>query len=127
VRQWASRREEFVKRAAFALIWSLSVHDKAASDATFLACLPLVEAGARDERNFVRKAVDMALRAVGKRNGKLNAAALELAGRLAASDSSEAQWVGRSALRELEGAAVRRRVARASRAVAGERGRRGAR
>lgn len=59
--QWTRRKSEFAKRAGYAMIWSLSVHDKAAPDEAFLACLPLIEEGARDERNFVKKAVDMSL------------------------------------------------------------------
>lgn len=65
---WAGARAEFKKRAAFALLWGLTVHDKTAKDAQFLACLTLIERGAEDERDYVKKAVDMALRALGKRN-----------------------------------------------------------
>jgi 3-methyladenine DNA glycosylase AlkD len=103
VAPWAALEPEFGKRAAFALLWSLTVHDKRAPDAAFLACLPLVEVAAVDERNFVKKGVDMALRAVGKRNAVLRAAALEVAERLSASPEPAARWIGRSALRELRG------------------------
>src|SRR5262245_55813242 len=72
VPQWAKRRREFEKRAAFAMLAALAVHDKRADDARFLATLPLVEAAAADERNFVRKAVNWALRQIGKRNRALN-------------------------------------------------------
>jgi 3-methyladenine DNA glycosylase AlkD len=101
VRAWAGARPEFKKRAAFALLWSLSVHDKQAADGLFLGCLPLVEAGAVDERDYVKKGVDMALRALGKRNPALRRAAVELARRLCESNRGAQAWVGRSTLREL--------------------------
>ena len=112
VEQWAGRREEFIKRTAFALLWSLSVHDKAATDKQFLRGLALIEQAAADDRNFVMKAVNMALRAIGKRNAALNAAAAKTATRLAASTDASAKWVGKHALREITSAAVKRRVAR---------------
>jgi 3-methyladenine DNA glycosylase AlkD len=112
VEHWAGRREEFIKRTAFALLWSLSVHDKEASDRQFIRGLELIELAATDDRNFVMKAVNMALRAIGKRNPALNAAAAKTATRLAASSDASARWVGRHALRELTSAAVKRRVAR---------------
>lgn len=98
---WATARAEFKKRAAFALLWGLTVHDKHADDARFLACLPLIQRAAEDERSYVKKAVDMALRALGKRNPVLRAAALELAKRMIESDRGAAAWIGRSAVREL--------------------------
>ena len=73
VEQWSSRRDEFVKRAAFALLWGLTVHDKGADDARFVQGLCLVERAADDDRHFVKKAVNMALRAIGKRNPALHA------------------------------------------------------
>jgi 3-methyladenine DNA glycosylase AlkD len=112
VEQWAGRREEFIKRTAFALLWSLSVHDKEATDRQFIRGLELIELAATDDRHFVMKAVNMALRAIGKRNPALNAAAAKTATRLAASSDASARWVGRHALRELTSAAVKRRVAR---------------
>ena len=110
VARWCNRNDEFVKRAGFALLASLSVHDKAASDARFLACLPLIERGADDDRNFVKKGVNWALRTIGKRNLALNQAAVGTARRLAAAESAAARWVGKDALRELTGAAVMRRL-----------------
>jgi 3-methyladenine DNA glycosylase AlkD len=101
VAQWAGRREEFIKRAAFALLWGLTVHDKAAGDGPFIEGLALVERAAADDRNFVKKAVNMALRATGKRNAGLCAAALVTAKRLAESGDPSARWVGRDAMREL--------------------------
>ena len=112
VEQWAGRREEFIKRTAFALLWSLSVHDKEATDKQFIRGLALIEQAATDDRNFVMKAVNMALRAIGKRNPVLNAAAAKTATRLAASTDASARWVGKHALREITSAAVKRRVAR---------------
>lgn len=99
--KWASSKQEFVKRTAFALIWSLSVHDKKASDEQFLAVLPLIESAATDDRNFVKKSVSMALRATGKRNAALRKAALDLARRLVKSPDSTAAWIGKEAVREL--------------------------
>jgi 3-methyladenine DNA glycosylase AlkD len=115
VKRWSHRRDEFGKRAAFALLWGLSVHDKRADDRAFLEGLDLIERAATDERHFVKKAVNMALRAVGKRNPELNAAALAVAARLAVSPDSTARWVGKDALRELSGPSVRRRLARVRR------------
>ena len=111
VEQWSKKSDEFGKRAAFALLWSLSVHDKVSDDAPFITALPLVERAATDERNFVKKAVNMALRAVGKRSPKLNKAAAEVAKRLAASSDRTARWVGKDALRELTRPSVTRRLA----------------
>lgn len=109
---WSERPEEFVKRAGFVLMATLAVHDKKAGDAVFLAFLPLIRKESTDERNFVKKAVNWALRQIGKRNRMLNRAAIALAGELAASESRSARWIGRDALRELERDAVRSRLNR---------------
>ena len=101
VEAWSKRRDEFQKRAAFALLWALTVHDKASGDAPFEKALRLVEKGATDERHFVKKGVNMALRAIGKRSRKLNAAAVAVAKRLAESPDAAPRWVGKDALREL--------------------------
>jgi 3-methyladenine DNA glycosylase AlkD len=98
---WSRRRGEFQRRAAFALLWSLSTHDKAAGDSAFVEGLRLIEQAATDERHFVKKAVNMALRATGKRNAKLREASVGVARRLAASADPTARWVGKDALREL--------------------------
>ena len=108
---WSRRRDEFAKRAAFALLASLSVHDKEAADSSFRHGLQLIEAAAGDERNFVKKAVNWALRSIGKRNSALNKAAVQLARRLAGSQQPAARWVGKDALRELESPAVAGRLA----------------
>jgi 3-methyladenine DNA glycosylase AlkD len=106
VEQWAKRRNEFEKRAAFALLASLGVHDKKASDDSFAQCLPLIEQAATDERNFVKKGVSWALRVVGRRSVALNKASVKLSEKLSASDVSASRWIGRDALKELTGAAV---------------------
>ncbi len=110
VSQWADRNEEFVKRAAFALLWGLSVHDKQAKDRPFLEGLRLVERAATDDRHYVKKAVNMSLRAIGKRNPGLNSAAVEVARRLADSPQASPRWVGKDAMKELTGASVKRRL-----------------
>jgi 3-methyladenine DNA glycosylase AlkD len=115
VREWASAKPEFVRRAGFALIASLVAHDKAASDEAFVEVLPLIERGAHDERNFVKKGVNWALRSLGKRNAALNAASVAVAKRLAESDEPAARWVGKDALRELTSPALRKRLARRGR------------
>jgi 3-methyladenine DNA glycosylase AlkD len=112
VSAWAGRRAEFEKRAAFALLWGLTVHDKHADDRLFLEGLALIRGAAEDERHFVKKAVNMALRATGKRNAILNRAAVDVATDLAASRSAAAAWVGKDAIRELESASVQRRLPR---------------
>ncbi len=100
-RQWAKSPREFVKRAGFALMASLAGHDKDASDAQFIALLPLIERGATDERNFVKKGVSWALRSLGRRGPKVRAAAADVAKRLAQSDNPAARWVGKDGLRDL--------------------------
>jgi 3-methyladenine DNA glycosylase AlkD len=110
VEQWSNKRQEFVKRAAFALLASLAVHHKQAADAEFVERLVLIERAATDERNFVKKGVNWALRTVGRRNAALNAAAVTVARRLADSPEAAARWVGKDALRELTSPAVVRRL-----------------
>ena len=101
VHQWAGREEEFVKRTAFALLWSLAAHDADAADAQFLHGLELIERESTDGRPLVGKAIAMALRAVGKRRRSLRPVTLELAQRLAASSDPAARRIGRPAAREL--------------------------
>lgn len=110
VRQWSRKRDEFGKRAAFALLACLALHDKSAADERFLDGLVLIEIGATDERNFVKKGVSWALRLIGRRNLDLNAAAVTVARRLAESPDSAARWVGKGALRELTSPAVIQRL-----------------
>ncbi len=101
VHLWSTRQDEFVRRAAFALLATLAVHDKAAGDAPFLEALALVEAAADDGRNFVKKAVNWALRNVGKRNPTLRTAAIACAQRIRQQGSPSARWIAADALREL--------------------------
>lgn len=98
VDRWAEDDAEFVRRTAFALLASLALHDKKSGDEPFLERLPLIEAAAGDGRNFVKKGVSWALRAIGGRKSPtLRAAARELADRLAASSDKATKWVGRDA------------------------------
>lgn len=99
---WAKRPEEFVKRAGYVLMAALAVHDKKADDAAFRRFFPLIKAGATDERNFVKKAVNWALRQIGKRNQELNRSALALAAEIQKIDSRAARWVAADAIRELK-------------------------
>lgn len=110
IRDWAVRDEEFVKRAAFALIACLAWHDKRAADEQFISALPVIKAGSTDNRNFVRKAVNWALRNIGKRNANLHRAALETAREIRQMDSKAARWIASDAIRELESEAVQARL-----------------
>ena len=107
---WARSRHEFVRRAAFALIAGLAVHDREAADAQFIAVLPLIRQAADDDRNFVKKAVNWALRQVGKRNLALNRAAVALGEDLRKMDARAARWIAADALRELRSDAVQQRL-----------------
>jgi len=107
---WSERKEEFVKRAAFALMACLAWHDKKAADGSFIALFPILKRGATDERNFVKKAVNWALRNIGKRNVKLNKAAIKLAQEIQKIDSKAARWIASDAIRELGSEAVRKRL-----------------
>jgi 3-methyladenine DNA glycosylase AlkD len=109
---WSDRKEEFVKRTAFSLIACLAWHDKKASDEKFIELLPVIVREATDERNFVKKAVNWALRNIGKRNLSLNQAALEAAKEINRLDSKTARWIAADAIRELESDAVQRRLKR---------------
>ncbi len=100
--KWAGRREEFVRRGAFALLASVALHNKAVTDEELARALPLLEEGAKDGRNFVKKAVSWALRAIGGRRKALRAEVVEMAERLAASTEAAARWVGRDVLRGLK-------------------------
>lgn len=110
IREWVQREEEFVKRAGFVLITAMTVHHKKAPDAIFLDFLPLIEEGAGDERNFVKKAVNWALRQIGKRNMRLHEAAIATGERLLEQDSKSARWIARDALRELENEKIISRI-----------------
>jgi 3-methyladenine DNA glycosylase AlkD len=108
--EWSANGEEFVKRAGFVLMASLAIHDKKASDSKFKRFLSSIERGAADDRNFARKAVNWALRQIGKRNARLRQKAIETALELQQAESKSARWIGSDALRELTSDAVRDRV-----------------
>ncbi len=107
---WSDRREEYVKRAAFALIACLAWHDKNAEDNRFVDLFSVIKLGATDERNYVKKAVNWALRNIGKRNVELNRMAIELAKELLDTDSKSARWIAKDAIRELESEPVQKRL-----------------
>jgi 3-methyladenine DNA glycosylase AlkD len=113
IHDWSKRDEEFVKRAGYALIACLAWHDKQAADERFVQLMPVIVQGATDDRNFVKKAVSWALRNVGKRNRHLNVVAIETAQEIQQIDAKPARWIARDALRELQGEAVQRRLAKA--------------
>ena len=98
---WAQRKDEFVRRAAFALLATLAVHDKQAPDQDFITALALVEDSSGDDRNFVKKAVNWALRNIGKRNTALRSAAIESALRIQQQGGRSGRWIAADALREL--------------------------
>ena len=109
-RAWAKRGPEIQRRAGFALMAALAVHDKGAQDRQFLRFLPLLEAAATDERNLIKKAVNWSIRQVGKRNGRLNREAVHAAHRIAKLPSPSARWIASDALRELESPQVKARL-----------------
>lgn len=102
VKEWSQRKEEFVKRAAFALMAGLAFHDKKASNANFQRFFPIIKAAATDSRNYVKKAVNWALRQIGKRNAFLHREAMRTANQIAKIDSSSARWIATDAIRELK-------------------------
>lgn len=108
--EWSGREEEYVKRAGYTMMATLAVHDKKAKDDVFLRFLPLIERGSTDDRNFVRKAVNWALRQIGKRNKLLNGAAIRTADSISKLDSRAAKWVASDALKELRSPMVQRRL-----------------
>jgi 3-methyladenine DNA glycosylase AlkD len=121
--EWADRREEFVRRGGFALMAGLAVHDRAAANRDFKRLLPLIRRHASDDRNFVKKAVNWALRNIGKRNRALNAAAIACAEKIREEatrrrgsaqggdpDARAARWVATNALRELRSEKVQARL-----------------
>jgi 3-methyladenine DNA glycosylase AlkD len=108
--EWSRRREEFVKRAGFVLMACLAVHDKGADDIQFRQFFPIIRSEASDERNFVKKAVNWALRQIGKRNRSMNAEAIRVATGLKQTDSKSARWIACDALRELKSDKIRKRL-----------------
>ncbi|MBN1223973.1 MAG: DNA alkylation repair protein [Candidatus Aminicenantes bacterium] len=114
---WSEREEEFVKRAAFALIACLAVHDKSAADEHFIDLFPVIKRESKDERNFVKKAVNWALRHIGKRNSNLNRAAIKLATKIYRIDSKAARWIASDAIRELKSDSVQNRLKRKNKSI----------
>jgi 3-methyladenine DNA glycosylase AlkD len=118
--QWSSRKETFIKRAGFALMAWLAVHDKSGSDDKFLKFLPIIKKEALDERNYIKKAVNWALRQIGKRNPSLNKKAIEIAKQILRQrrirlrrkklDSRSARWIASDAIRELTSKAIQKRL-----------------
>jgi len=108
--QWSKRREEFVKRAGFVLMATLAVHDKKATDKDFLKFFPIIKRESNDNRNFVKKAVNWALRQIGKRNLNLNRKAIQTAKEIQKMDSKSARWIAADAIRELKSEAVQKRL-----------------
>ena len=108
--EWSKRKEEFVKRAGFVLMATLSVHDKKAADKKFERFFPFIKKEAIDERNFVKKAVNWALRQIGKRNLALNKKTIAVAKEIQKIDSKSAKWITNDAIRELTSEAVQKRL-----------------
>ena len=108
--QWAQREKEFVKRAGCVMMAVLAVHDKKAHDKAFTQFFPLILRGAEDERNFVKKAVNWALRQIGKRNLALNKKTISTANKIQRINSKSARWIASDALRELTSEAVKKRL-----------------
>jgi len=108
--EWSKRKQEYVKRTAFALIACLAVHDKKAKDSVFIKFFPIIKRESTDERNFVKKAVNWSLRQIGKRNIRLNKKAIKLAKEIKKIDSKSAKWIAADAIRELESEQVQKRL-----------------
>jgi 3-methyladenine DNA glycosylase AlkD len=110
--EWSGREEEFVRRAAFALMAYLAVHDKKADDAKFEPFFPLIIGASTDERNFVKKAVNWALRQIGKRSRYLHERAIEVAREISKIESKAARWIAADALKELESDKIQKSIRR---------------
>jgi len=110
--EWSKRREAFVKRAGFVLMATLAVHDKETDNQKFLRFLPVIKREATDERNFVKKAVNWALRQIGKRNSALNKIAIQTAKQIEKMDSKSARWIASDAIRELTHRAIQKKFQR---------------
>ena len=108
--EWSERKQEFVKRTGFVLMATLSVHDKESLDKKFEQFFPIIKKHSTDERNFVKKAVNWALRQIGKRNLKLNKKAIKIAKEIQKIDNKAARWIANDAIRELTSKEVQRRL-----------------
>lgn len=109
-KEYSQKEKEFVKRTGFALMASLALHDKKANDSQFNEFFPFILKASTDERNFIKKAVNWALRQIGKRNLKLNKQAIEIVKKIQKIDSKTAKWIANDALRELSCEAVQKRL-----------------
>ena len=114
VRPWVRQKGEFQKRAGFVMMACLAAHDKTAPDSAFMKFLPIIESGASDDRNFVKKGVSWALRHIGHRNERLHAAAVKTATKLSKSADSTERWIGRDALKDITRPAVIAKVRKKS-------------
>jgi 3-methyladenine DNA glycosylase AlkD len=110
--EWSTREAEFVRRAGYVMMACLAVHDKQATDDRFETFFPLIIAGATDERNFVKKAINWAFRQKGKRNANLNGQAIEISRQILQINSKSARWIASDALRELTSEAVQSKIHR---------------
>ncbi|HVQ56192.1 MAG TPA: DNA alkylation repair protein, partial [Pyrinomonadaceae bacterium] len=108
--EWSGKKPEFIKRAGFSLMAYLAVHDKTAQDAKLAEFLPTIEKHADDDRDFVKKAVNWALRQIGKRSLSLNKLAIEAAERIKLQNTTPARWIASDALRELKSPKVLARL-----------------
>ena len=109
VREWTKSKELFVKRAGFSLIAWLAVHDKKKDDSEFISFLKIIERESTDERNYIRKSVNWALRQIGKRNIDMNKKALAISKKIQKIDSKSAKWIASDAIRELTSKKVKQR------------------
>jgi len=110
--EWAKDEREFVKRAAFSIIAGLAVHDKISNDEKFEKFFQIIKRESIDDRNYVKKAVNWALRNIGKRNSNLNKKAIKIAGELKKIDSKSAKWIASDAIRELTSEKVKQKLAK---------------
>ena len=110
IEDWAADESEFVRRAGYVMIACLASHDKIAPDGAFTALFPIITAGVKDPRNFVRKAVNWAIRGIGKRNLALNKAAITLSEEILTINDKTARWIARDALRELQSDKIQERL-----------------
>jgi 3-methyladenine DNA glycosylase AlkD len=108
--KWVKQKQEFIRRAGFTLLATLCVNDKKTDDAVFLTYLPVIKKYAKDERTYVKKAVNWALRQIGKRSLRLNPHAIKVAEEIHRMNSSSAKWIASDALRELRSPAVQTRL-----------------
>jgi len=110
IKEWAKSDEEFIKRTAFSLIATIAVHNKEDDDCYFEEFFPLIKENSEDEKNYVKKAVNWALRSIGKKNKYLNKKAIEVANEILKMDSKTAKWIARDAIKELESEDVQNRL-----------------